>query len=450
MDAADLDYRARTLSGCIPPHLVSRLLELSHAEEVEFQAGRGEWFCAQAHARLLGEQGRHGEALEVLAPYVATGWWEAAETTAELLEEWGRPEEAIALVRPYAGAGGGLALGFFGRLLARHGRGDEAFSLLGPHIGDWFLAAALVEVAGQAGRDEDAATLLAARIEALPHCDISWCHRHGVEPFVGLLAVIHERNGRIDQAVALLQARDAAPINNRDRLADLLARHGRIEELRRHAAADFHGHAVQRLAEVLEERGDVEGAIAVFRQPGNSPIRESHGAVHLAWLLMRHGRGDEAIKVMRTLADSPAGTEDWNVDVLCTLYAEQGRGRDGLAYLDDLKARRGEEGWDFFRLRLPLMVACGARDEAIAQARAHPEGGTWYAARSIAELLAGAGRTEEAVAVLEPHSPTDNDLLAWHLIGLGRVKDAVTRLQQCEATPVEPAWTDASDDEPPF
>ncbi|MPY39005.1 hypothetical protein FNH04_03370 [Streptomyces phyllanthi] len=36
MDAADLDYRARTQSGCIPPHLVSGLLELGHAEVVEF------------------------------------------------------------------------------------------------------------------------------------------------------------------------------------------------------------------------------------------------------------------------------------------------------------------------------------------------------------------------------------------------------------------------------
>lgn len=47
-----------------------------------------------------------------------------------------------------------------------------------------------------------------------------------------------------------------------------------------------------------------------------------------------------------------------------------------------------------------MMAACGLREEAVELARAHPEGGTWYAARSIAELLAEAGRTEEAVAVL--------------------------------------------------
>ncbi|MFJ4686399.1 hypothetical protein [Streptomyces sp. NPDC088789] len=90
MDAADLDRQARTLSGCIPPLLVSRLLELGHHDEVEVQARCGEWFCARAWARLIGDQDRQGQALEVLAPYVATGWWPAARTQAELLESWGR------------------------------------------------------------------------------------------------------------------------------------------------------------------------------------------------------------------------------------------------------------------------------------------------------------------------------------------------------------------------
>ncbi|MEV7862909.1 hypothetical protein AB0O86_29870 [Streptomyces hirsutus] len=129
MDAADLDYRARTLSGCVPPHLVSRLFELGHAEEVEFLAGRGEWFCAREQARLLGGKDQQAQALDVLAPYVATGWWKAVETMAGLLEGWGRGEEAIALVRPYAEAQERSALEFAGRLLARHGRGDEGAAL---------------------------------------------------------------------------------------------------------------------------------------------------------------------------------------------------------------------------------------------------------------------------------------------------------------------------------
>ncbi|MFJ1601883.1 hypothetical protein ACIOHS_00665 [Streptomyces sp. NPDC088253] len=68
MDAADLGYRVRTQSGCIPPHLVSRILELGHAEAVGYWAGHGEWFCAREWARLLGEQELRAEALEILAP----------------------------------------------------------------------------------------------------------------------------------------------------------------------------------------------------------------------------------------------------------------------------------------------------------------------------------------------------------------------------------------------
>ncbi|MGW0433918.1 tetratricopeptide repeat protein [Micromonospora sp. NPDC003197] len=454
MDAADLDYRARTLTGCIPPDLVSRLVELGLIREVEFQAGRGEWFCAREWARLLAGQDRQAEALEVLAPYVATGWWKAAETMAELLEGWGRTEEAIALARPYAEAGDRLALDFFARLLARHGRGDEAFALLRPHIKDWFLATALVDIAEGAGQDEDAAALLAARIEAGQEheCNAPSCRRRDVEPWdaVDLLAAIRERQGHIDEAITLLHTRDTTSVNGRDQLADLLARHNRIDELRTYAATEYHGHAAQRLAQLLEERGDVEGAIAVYRQPGDSPARQLHGAVQLAQLLVRHGRGDEATEVLRSLADSPGGAEDWIVDELCTHYADQGRAEDGLAYLDALKVRSGGEDWEFFRMRLPLMVACGLREEAIEQARAHPEGGTWYASSSIAELLAAAGRIEEAVAILEQQKRGVSSVLARHLIDLGRVKAAIALLQQHEPRPAKQLWTGEPADVPPF
>ncbi|MGE7439025.1 tetratricopeptide repeat protein [Kitasatospora sp. NPDC001175] len=310
--------------------------------------------------------------------------------------------------------------------IARHGRGEEAFTLLLPQIEDWFLAAALVDVAEGAGRDEDAAALLAARIEAPQGSEDPSCRRSGVKPdnAVYLLAAIRERQGRIDDAIALLHSRDHG------QLADLLARHGRIEELRAYAATEHHGRAAQRLAELLEERGDVEGAIAVYRQPGDPQARRRSGAVQLKELLVRRGRGIEAIEVMRSLGDSPGGAEDWIVRSLCALYADHGRAQDGLDYLDALKAHHGEEEWGFFEMRLPLMAACGRRQEAIDLARAHPEGDTWYGASSIAELLADDGRIEEVVAVLEPHPDGNRSELAWYLVDLGRVKDAVALLQQ--------------------
>ncbi|WP_406387525.1 tetratricopeptide repeat protein [Streptomyces sp. NBC_00887] len=419
---------------------------------MEFQAGRGEWFCALEWARLLGHRGQREQALEVLAPYIATDWWPAARARAELLEGWGRVEDAIALSRPYAQAGDRLALVFFARLLARHDRSGEAFMLLRTKIQDWFLAECLVDVAEAAGMDEEAAALLEARVEgAVPACSDADCHNLRIEPSnaVGLLATIRERQGRIEEAIALLHTRETTSVNGRDQLADLLARHDQITELRAYAASEYHGHAAQRLAEVLEKRGDVEGAIAAYRTFGATPDGMWHVAVPLSELLVRHGRGDEAIEVMRALAEH--GAEDWIVHTLCTLYADHGRPRDGLAHLDALRDRHGgKEEWDFFRMRLPLMADCGLLDEGIEQARVHPEGDTWYAAWVLSDVLAEAGRTEEAAAVLERHPTFGGSLRAERLIELGRIEDAVRVLQQPVSKPTAPAGDGAYSTEPPF
>ncbi|KAF0651679.1 MULTISPECIES: tetratricopeptide repeat protein [Streptomyces] len=452
MDADDLDYRARTLTGCIPPGLVARLLELGHEREVEFQADRGEWFCALEWTRLLGNRGRHGQALEVLAPYVATNWWPAAQAQAELLESWDRAEEAIALSRLYAEAGDRLALVFFARLLARHGRSGEAFMLLRTGIQDWFLAECLVDVAAAADMDEEAAALLEARVQAaLPACNDPDCDRLRMEPSnaIGLLATVRERQGRIEEAIALLHIREITSVNGRDQLADLLARHDRIIELRAYAASEFHGHAVQRLAEVLEERDDVEGAITAYRTFGATPSGMWHAAVPLSELLVRHGRSDEAIEMLRAFTQHNA--EDWLVDALCTLYADHGRSREGLAHLDAIKARHdGKEDWDLFQMRLPLMADCGLLGEAIEQTRAHPEGDTWYAAWALSDLLDKAGRTEEADAVLAQHPTANSSLRAERLVDLGHIQDALRLLQQPISKPTTPACDGTYSTEPPF
>jgi hypothetical protein len=185
-----------------------------------------------AWARLLGEQSRQADALEVLAPYLATGWWTAVVAAAELLEGWGRVDETIEITRVRMEAGHPMALEFYTRLLARHGRAEEAFTLLRPHIGEPSLAMALVDIAGASGRDEEAAALLAART-GHRCCDFPWCCR-GLDrdTAIGLLATIRERQGRTDEAIALLRTGSIQVLNNRDQLAALLARHGRLDELR--------------------------------------------------------------------------------------------------------------------------------------------------------------------------------------------------------------------------
>ncbi|MFF8913339.1 tetratricopeptide repeat protein [Streptomyces sp. NPDC015032] len=267
---------------------------------------------------------------------------------------------------------------------------------------------------------------------------------------IGLLATIRERQSRVDEAIALLRTRDKTSLNNRDQLADLPARQNRIEELHAYATTEPLGIAARRLAELLEERDDVEGAIAACRQVRDASFRPGNAAVDLAQFLARHDRGEEAVQVMRALPDAPGGAEDWIVHVLCTLYTNQGRPEDGLAHLDALAtARGGEETWDLFWIRLPLMAACDRINEALEHAQAHPGGTPWYAAPHIAELLAGAGRTEEAVAVLRPHAPANSHDLAGYLIDLGRIEEAVTVLQQDKPRPPQPSTTARSED-PPF
>ncbi|MFJ9683817.1 hypothetical protein ACIRP2_38295 [Streptomyces sp. NPDC101194] len=451
MDATDLDYRARTRSGCIPPELVSRLLERGHADVVELQAGRGEWFCALAWARVLGHQGREADALEALAPYVATGWWTAVVAAAELLEVWDRIDEAIEITRTRMEVGHPMALEAYARLLARHGRAEEAFDLLVPHVDDWVLATALVDVASVAGRDEEAATLLAGRIRADHCCDGPWCCR-GLDSdmALGLLATIRERQGYIDEAVALLRRRQITSINSRDQLAELLARHDRIEELRAYAALDGHEEAVQQLAELLEKGDDVEGAIAVYGHADGPAARNPNSAYELAQLLARHGRGGEAIAVMRAQADVHPG-DNWILHALSELCLDQGRPADGLAHLDALDVQRGgEDEWELYWMRLPLIAACSGVDEAVEQARAHPEGATWYAAEHIARLLADAGRTEEAVSVLQQHDHRNSHDLAGYLFDLGRVEEALAILLHRSPPPPLLPTTHLWSDEPPL
>ncbi|MFC5183623.1 tetratricopeptide repeat protein [Actinomadura harenae] len=440
MNATELEHRHRMMSDCIPPYLVSRLLELGHHEQVADQAGRGEWFCAYEWAQLLGEQGRQEQALEVLAPYAATGWWRAAKETAELLEEWGRGEEAIALTLPHAEAGDRNALEFVGRLLARHGRADEGLTLLAPHIDDWYLAAAMAQATQATGRADDAAKLLEACIQAGERCRCGspTCLHVEIRPSnaIELLAGIRERQGRIDEAIAVLHTRESTSISGRDQLADLLARHDRITELRAYAAASPSDDATRCLAELLEARGDLNGAIALYpQQPEASTARRIHHAVQLAQLLARHNRGQEAIEVLRPLADTPDGSDDCIVPMMCKLFADHGRAADGLAYLDAAEARLLDEEGDFIGLRLWLMSQCGRHDEAIELARAHPDADTWRVADAVAAVLVDAGRTEQAITVLQAQLPATSSTLAWLLLDLGRVHDAITTVQRPAAPP---------------
>ncbi|MGW3075111.1 tetratricopeptide repeat protein [Kitasatospora sp. NPDC001132] len=454
MDAAEFDLRARgTYTDWIPSELVGWLVEHGHLDQVQREARAGDWYCTRAWVEQLVAEDRREEAFAVLAPHVEAGSWSAAHEYAELLERWGPAEEAIAFVRRQseAGVGKGSAFEYLTRLLARHGRAEEAYELLRPYIRESQFAAALVAVTEGLGRDEEVAALLAARVEApaerWPSVDLGTPEPHNA---VELLAAVRERQGRVEEAIALLRTRSITSVNGRDELADLLARHDRVEELRAYMAEDPREGVVHRLAELLEARGDVAGAVDAYRA---CAVESPHHAVGLAELLVRHGRGAEAIEVLRALPRSSGGDEDWIVDTLCTLYIDQQRVEEGLAYLDGVLARVGSPEWEYFRLRPRLLAACGRRDQAIEEVRAHPDADSPFVVKALAEMIAEAGRLEEAVELLDPARAWHRQALAVLLMKLGRIDEAVAVFRLPQETVVIPRvlglpWS--ADGPPPF
>ncbi|MEU4096462.1 hypothetical protein [Streptomyces sp. NPDC026673] len=426
MDFGGLERRYRTYEGWIPPEVVSLLIEHGHLDEVRLQARRGDWICASAWARELVGQGRHDDALDVLAPFAGTDWWRAVAAVVDVLEDGGRADEAIALARRSAKRGMPFLFEHLTRLLARHGGAAEACELLRPHTRDSALAEAFVDVSAGLGRDDEIAALLEAHVEAGRGRD-PWHARP--RNAVHLLAVVRERQGRVDEAVALQRACDVAVVNGRDLLAELLVRHDRLDELRGHIAGSGAETAAGRLAVALEERGDVEGALDVLRP--FAADRSPNRSVALAELLVRHDRTDEAIEVLRPVPGSMGGDPEWVLRMLCTLLADQGRADEALAAIDDLAVRNGGTSAELFVERIRLLSYCGRTEQAITELRADRDAAARSDAGLLSEVLADAGRLDEAIDVLR--APADGDMdqipLAEVLIRRGRVKDAVALLQ---------------------
>ncbi|MEV6057636.1 hypothetical protein [Streptomyces sp. NPDC052107] len=409
MDAADLDHRHRAYDGWIPPTVAALLHEHGHHGILREAAAHGDWFCARRLAEAASAHGPDGQAiaLALLRPFAATGWWPAVSTVAGLLADWERVDEAIVLLRPLAETGHRYALRDLARLLARQGHLDQIVALLGPRAADLLLAEELVELAAGHGRDAEIDTLLPSVGVGPTDPFEPW--GSDASDTVPLHATFLERQGRIDEAIVLLGRHVCVGgivyAGHAEQLARLLARHGREAELRAFPAEGGEEYALTALIDLLEKQDRVPEAVALLRESAGTG--NPHAAFHLAELLARHGCHDEAVEVLRPVAETAGGDSDWIIHLLCRILVDTGRADDALAYVDDYFARHGGNRQEQALMRAKVMKQCGRAVDAEAELAAFTRSdeellrsGTVHGAIALAERLVQRGEPQKAVAHL--------------------------------------------------
>ncbi|MFE1292161.1 tetratricopeptide repeat protein [Streptomyces sp. NPDC058751] len=290
-----------------------------------------------------------------------------------MLEALGRATEAIALVRAQADGGNRVARPVLAGLLARNGRVDEAIESLRPDVDDAFLLRALVETTEGHGRDAEVAALIRPLVENETRC---WKR----EPLIQLSRVL-ERQGRADEAVALLRPRAAdAPNTAAGSLVHVLARNGRAEE------------AIEAALPLLEDR-----------------------------------------------------ESDWLLASLTQMFADQGRAEAALGLVDHkIRNADTQERETLIPYRVWLLEEMGRLEEALAQARAIVDDVYSLRARNVASVLEKAGRPDEAITVLRGSTDrTDRLDLAHLLIRQGRPDEAVELFRPTGTPGDEPPHKDS-------
>ncbi|MEU6749197.1 tetratricopeptide repeat protein [Spirillospora sp. NPDC046719] len=436
MNVDDLEWQARMYGG-IPPRMVDLLLGLGQLDlVVQVAAERGEWFCALAAVRELCAAGDYERAWSVIEPFAATGWKPAVTEAADVRFQMGRVEEALAMVRPDEPVTEGREWRDYALMLAKAGRADDAIEVLAPHLEDWWLQSTLVEMTQGQDQDERVLELIAPLAEGARRAKAEGKQRHPGEQALDLQAQVLERAGRADEAISNLGADVAARRyfvqNTVEFYAALLARHGRIEQLRELGTGEHAPAALKHYTNALENLGREQEAEIVLREIIDTTDHPNHRSV-LVDLLARQGRIDEAVEVGRpTFEYYDCGNHlDWSVHLL----VEDGRPEHALRLLDELSAEYVKEHADSVQcMRLSLLAKAGRHDEAIAEAVALPAEEYCGRDTTIAGLLEEAGRVDEAIALLrssaESQAPRE---LADLLIRQGRPVEAVASLPSISA-----------------
>ncbi|MEU4418653.1 hypothetical protein [Nocardia salmonicida] len=430
-DAAELDRRRRWYDGWLHEWDVSLLIELGRLEEVTRRAGQGDWFCAHGLAAVQHRNGQHDAAIEVLRPFAQTGWWTAMEAVATILADCSRADEALALCHSQVVSGDRDAIEYSARLLADVGRAGEAFDLLRHGVDDWLHVRALVEISVGLGRDEEVTRLLREAIDRLRRPGAGF---DGIVLHVELLAVVLERQGLVDEAVALL-SEDLFSSNIIEQLIAMLIRHERYEELGELLAGRADAREICLVVEHLPEGVDVDrvaSAIRAMPDPENC-----HAAYHphaaLGQLLLRAGRIGEGLVELRKAMDP---FDVVSLQSFWTLLLDLGSPDEALALIGDCAVMAGGMTWELLVERAGLLDSCGRTVQAVEELRVRPEVGEPEGAAYLSDLLVSVGRLDEAIAVVEPGFRLGNniDVMARLMIRQGRVTEGTQLL--CRAASV--------------
>ncbi|MFB7668895.1 hypothetical protein ACFC1R_34090 [Kitasatospora sp. NPDC056138] len=249
-------------------------------------------------------------------------------------------------------------------------------------------------------------------------------------------AVVLVRAGRVEEAIRLLGADVAArrygPQNNVGSYAELLARHGRIEELRELADAQRYSAVVPyvRALENAGQAGEAETYLRDLIAAGNPGWHENT----LMELLIRQGRFDDAIKAVEHTFDD---LYDGNLlQRALILLADQGQHGKAIGLTEGRSPEflAENEAYWLRSNRWWLMGESGRAREAIAEVEALPADEVDDRELTIAWLLAQDARVEEAIALLRslPGKRAATDL-AELLIRQDRFTEAIAAIPDVTA-----------------
>jgi thioredoxin-like negative regulator of GroEL len=224
------------------------------------------------------------------------------------------------------------------------------------------------------------------------------------------LADLLAERGDLDGAAQVLRAlADAGDGYGIIRLADLLKERGDLDEaaqVLRDQADAGNDYAALLLAELLKERGDLDEAVQVLRAPADAGT--DYAARGLADMLAGRGDLDEAVQVLR----APAHAGDLSAALqLADLLVERGD-LDGAVQV--LRARADAGDWPAAGRLADLLKERGDLDGL----RARADAGDDYAARGLADLLAERGDLDGAVQVLRARADAGDLSAALRLADL--------------------------------